>query len=368
VGCAGLGEVEATQLRAIVEQAAALLAQRWAWGEAHDADLVLADPGTEAALRVVADARERGAQVVAVVDPSRSGPPSDPTLERPLQLDAVLRLLDRHDADAGATFTHEYVARADATDLSAFFGAELLSAIPDSRTAQQQPVPNDAGQEAAEHHEPAAAPAAATPAPATPPAPEPVRAAPLAERAAYPLADYLSSALIGLPSRIALPGAPALVIDPQARSYHSTGDLAALEPYLQQRIPRTDWTALLPSMLKAVRAEVPARSFDLLLWYVALRGTERLAPHLDPGGTYRLKRALDLSRDHPRGAKVAAAMAVPRALHEIATLSATSVVEVYRIVSAFDAIGYLEWQPRARVRTPDTSGSKLPARRPGVTR
>jgi hypothetical protein len=182
------------------------------------------------------------------------------------------------------------------------------------------------------------------------------------------LADYLSSALIGLPSRIALTGAPALVIDPQARSYHSTGDLAALEPYLRQRIPRTDWTALLPSMLKAVRAEVPARSFDLLLWYAALRGIERLASHLDPGGTYRLKRALDLSRDHPRGARVATAMAAPRALHEIATLSATSVVEVYRIVSAFDAIGYLEWQPRARARTPDASASKPPARRPGVTR
>jgi hypothetical protein len=98
-----------------------------------------------------------------------------------------------------------------------------------------------------------------------------------------------------------------------------------------------------------VRKEVPARPFDLLRWYHALRTQpQKLSPHLDPGGIYRLRTPLELTKDHPRGARIAAAMGTPKGLAEIASASATSVVEVYGVVSAFDAIGYLDWQPRAK--------------------
>jgi hypothetical protein len=86
----------------------------------------------------------------------------------------------------------------------------------------------------------------------------------------------------------------------------------------------------------------------LRFWH-ALRGAGRsLAPHLDPGGTYALRGDLPLGADLPRVQRVLAALAAPRGLAEVASQSGTSVVEVYGVVSALDAIGQLGWTPRKR--------------------
>ncbi len=201
---------------------------------------------------------------------------------------------------------------------------------------------------------PAVAPVAPAPAPTPAKAPEPVVAKPsAAERARYPLLDYVRQGLIGVPSRIALANAPQIVLDPINKVFHAIGDLRALEPYFNELLSRTDWMAMTPPLLVATRREVPARPFDLLIWYVTLRGAQgKLAARLDPGGTYQLSRTLDLASDHPRAHRIAQAMqGPPRRLAEIATASSTSVAEVYEVVSAFDAIGYVSWQPAARGRS-----------------
>jgi hypothetical protein len=107
--------------------------------------------------------------------------------------------------------------------------------------------------------------------------------------------------------------------------------------------------AVLPSQLAEVRTRVPGRPYAVLRFWHALRGAGRsLAPHLDPGGTYALRGDLPLGADLPRVQRVLAALAAPRGLAEVASQSGTSVVEVYGVVSALDAIGQLGWTPRKR--------------------
>lgn len=179
-----------------------------------------------------------------------------------------------------------------------------------------------------------------------------VAAKPAAPRASYPLVEYLTGKLIGLPSRIAPAGLPALVLDPQQQAFHADGDLATLAGYFELLLPRTQWMAVLPSQLAEVRARVPGRPYAVLRFWHALRGAARsLAPHLDPGGTYALRGDLPLAADLPRVQRVLAALAVPRGLAEVASQSGTSVVEVYEVVSALDAIGQLAWTPRKRPGT-----------------
>ncbi len=186
------------------------------------------------------------------------------------------------------------------------------------------------------------APAADAPAP-------PVAAKPAAPRASYPLVEYLTGKLIGLPSRIAPVGLPALVLDPQQQVFHAESDLATLAGYFELLLPRTQWMAVLPSQLAEVRARVPGRPYAVLRFWHALRGAGRsLAPHLDPGGTYALRGDLPLAADLPRAQRVLAALTVPRGLADVASQSGTSVVEVYEVVSALDAIGQLAWTPRKR--------------------
>jgi hypothetical protein len=48
-------------------------------------------------------------------------------------------------------------------------------------------------------------------------------------------------------------------------------------------------------------------------------------------------------------------MVVPRRLAEIASMSATSVSDVFAVVSAFAAIGYLDQHARPRPAAPRTS-------------
>jgi hypothetical protein len=203
--------------------------------------------------------------------------------------------------------------------------------VPSAANARPTSPPGDAGVA-----KPAPALAAVVPKPAAP-------------KASYPLVEYLTGKLIGLPSRVAPGGLPAIVLDPQRQVFHAEGDLAALAPYFDLLLSRTQWLAVLPSQLADVRVRVPGRPYAVLRFSHALRSAGRsLASHLDPGGTYALRGELPLEADLPRVQRVLAALAAPRGLAEIASQSGTSVVEVYEVVSALDAIGQLAWTPRKR--------------------
>jgi len=170
----------------------------------------------------------------------------------------------------------------------------------------------------------------------------------------YPLRDYLAGTLLGGPSRIALPGLPALILDPKEQVFHAEGGLSALEEYCKRPLRRADWRPALSAELREARERIPARPYLRLLWLERMiTSNGYLSQHLDPGGSYKLTRLLELAQDYPRAFRIGAAMmGQPLRLHEIVAASQTSMAEVFSVVSAYDAIGWVEWQLRESFRSP----------------
>lgn len=178
----------------------------------------------------------------------------------------------------------------------------------------------------------------------------PARLEALAEASVPRLADYLDGDLVASPSQLQLDGAAALTLDPKQRVFHAEVDLAALVPYAGQPLPRSTMRGLSSTELNRVRESQPARSYDELKWLVALlRGGGRLAPRLDPGGSFQVSAPLQVDPDFHRHGAIVAAMARPARLHEIAAASTASMEQVFDVVSAYDAIGRVTWTPRQRL-------------------
>jgi hypothetical protein len=167
--------------------------------------------------------------------------------------------------------------------------------------------------------------------------------------ATWPLIDYLTRNLLGGPARIVLPGHTELVLDPKNVVFHAEGRMPALEGYCRQPLRVGDWRRLVNYELDALRLRVPARPYLRLIWTDRfIRSDGYLASHLDPGGTYRLTRWLELAQDYPRAFRVGANMMQPLKLHEIARASEVGLAEVFDVVNAYEAIGYVEWAHRER--------------------
>ena len=152
---------------------------------------------------------------------------------------------------------------------------------------------------------------------------------------------------------IGFAGAPTLTLDPKHREILANGSLDLLEAYAREPIAVSDWKALTSVELARVRAETRARSYEQLLWLEALLNSQgRLAGRLDPGGSYRLKRHVDVSPNYRQHHRIVGCMRTPARLHEIARNAGAPMADVFDLVNAYDAIGAIEWQPRERLRTP----------------
>jgi hypothetical protein len=410
VAFAGFADAEMTELRVLVARAGELLDTPWSLDDAAVADLVVFDPAQTDGAAAAAAAAVRGVPCVAI----DADDDVELMLMRPFEIDGLMQLLVSAQSrlpERPAAVTASVVggamqfgflraepdlARDGGISLEAFFTADLIGLIPNAQpgeTSSSAPrwstrasddallaavaaLPSAAlsvgapggdapAVGAAAAGGPAAAVntagrAAAAPAPDAAVADLPQEPAPVAAaRAQYPLLDYLQSGLIGLPSRIALDGAPPLVLDPATRSFHAAASLRELEPYLDTPLSRTQWSALLPSQLAALRAEQPGRPYDLLRWYQALRQVRPgVPPGIDPSASYRLAQPLDIAGDHLRAARIVAAMDVPRGIGEIANRAGCSVVEVYAVLGAFAAIGRLEEHARPRPPQPGTAARR----------
>jgi hypothetical protein len=405
VAFAGVSAAEMAELRQMVARAGELLDTPWSVSDAGLADLVVFDPAQPDGAAAQARAGERGVACVAI----DADDDMDLMLMRPFEIDGLMQLLvsaqSRLPARPAAVAANVVggamqfgFGLGDAepsgtvgVSLEAFFTADLIGLIPDAQPGEYSSSaprwgagPTDdallaavaalpasaltgAGSVPAAVErvaEPAAGSAPAAAAPAVEPAAAVEAAAAAVEgraspppvappRAVYPLLDYLQGALIGLPSRIVLAGAPPLVLDPASRAFHAAASLQELEPYLDTPLSRTQWTALLPSQLAAVRADIPARPFDLLWWYQALREVPPgVPPGVDPSASYRLAEPLEIAGDHLRAARIVGAMDVPRGIGEIANRAGCSVTEVYAVLGAFAAIGRLEQHARPRTAVP----------------
>jgi hypothetical protein len=372
IAIVGVSEMETAHLRLLLRSTEKELDHEWRWGAENDADLVVADVRSFAGQMARTRAQGSGVRCAVFSDAKVEG--ADLILRRPLQRANVIAVLNRaaegrvRDPKVGANNADFYTR-----DLGEGASAAIL---PELETRFHQPgsivgldellrpepvelrgdhcwmPPGEssvAASAASAGREVAVEEPARTVAQANALRTYATRESMLADTAPRDLRAYLDVHLLQVPARFALPGAPALVLDPKNKVAHVAGGLSALAPYCRSRWRLCDWQSLTSAELAEVRETQPAQSYARLVWlHVLLLSGGQLASHLDPGGTYRLKHWVEIEKELSRYFRIASAMLQPLRLHEIAAAAAAPMADVFDLVNAYDAVGLIEWQPRAR--------------------
>lgn len=170
-----------------------------------------------------------------------------------------------------------------------------------------------------------------------------------AERNDGELPFFFEAGVLGGPAQIQLGDAPVLTLDPKNEVFHADASLSALEPYCQGKLQRSAWKKLTTADLNQARSSAPSRPYWHLRWlHALLQSNGRLASHLDPGGTYRLKEQVFVEPGYRSHGLIAATMDHPLRLNEISATAKVRMEAVFDMVNAYEAVGQIEWSPRQR--------------------
>lgn len=394
IAVVGVSDEETAHLRLLMRKATAELSHSWQWGNESRADLLIVDPSSFAGQMARTRAHAAGMRYAIFSDEPVSG--EDLVLRRPLKLVNVVAVLNQAaamasrpddiephkqdfylgetgdetaiDADMLALSERESTRRhADAAPgleellridpIEIKEAARVKTALDENTT-----VLGTSGPTARSDVRGREAPDVFTRSTDRPPETVLVRGE-STDTSRRNLRAFLDSDILGGPARITLPEAPALALDPKNKMFHSAGRLATLEPYCRTALRPSDWQRLTTSELNELRIAEPPQPYQRLIWlYVLVHSEGKLARHLDPGGTYRLTRWIEIERDFSSYFRIASTMLQGARLHEIAATSSASMSDVFDVVNAFDAIGLIEWQPR----TPRGSGEPVEEPKSGL--
>jgi hypothetical protein len=389
VGCS---EEEVARLRLLLRMGAARFASRWRISDTEAPELVLLDPETSLGKAARELALETGRPYICIVELGTEDGP-DWALRRPLKLDAMVRMLntlcpppvapgaepaikivaqgeDFFEMDLGEASTAaptdelpevrlpEIVRGFGAHDVEGLFRRDPLANTPDvlvpHRLSDDTRIEYTEGPtlRTAARIDDTAERMGKRETQQAPNIDPSLRRNVSVDTSTHPLVDYLTKSILGAPARISLGGLPTLVLDPVSQCYHTDADLPALELYCLQELPRTAFEALTSADLAAVRARHPAKPWNRLHWqsrYLTSNG--KLSSQLDPGGKFRIERAIELARDYPTAYRISTALLHElQPLHEIAKAAKASMTEVINVVNAYEAINLLESQLRERFR------------------
>ena len=388
IAVVGVSDEETAHLRLLMRKAESELSHRWRWGSESGADLLVTDPSSFAGQMARTRATAGGMRCAIFSDEPVAG--ADLVLQRPLRLANVVAVLNRAAAMAEQTegivphkqdFYFREVGEdgGDAVDLpepelarppgeaapgldellridadeakeavrvSASLDANTTVFGSGGPTARSEVRGRDAPDVFSRSRDESASDASAR------------RAG--GDQTRRSLRVWLEGELLGGPARVALPDSPPLVLDPKLEVFHASARLAELEPYCRTALRQSDFEPLTTAELAELRASVPAQPYLRLIWlYVLVHSEGQLARHLDPGGTYRISRWIEIERDFSAYFRIASTMLQPARLHEIAAASGASMSDVFDVVNAYDAVGLIEWQPRA-----PRPGNEPPAEKP----
>jgi hypothetical protein len=347
IAVAGVSEQEVAHLRLLIRKCAGTLGQEWRWGEESGADLLVVDPDVFAGQ--MARTRAQGTGVRCAVFSDRVVEGADLVLRRPLTRANLVEVLSNVLASAApepeinsATRNEEFYSRDLGEDSSAPSTIEL--SVPASGLDEAlRPQPLELREMVARD-----APVPRSAIPNDMSRKYATREAMIEDTAPRELREYLESDLLRMPARYSLPGAPVLILDPKNKVAHAAGSLGALQPYCRAKWRLCDWQPLTGAELADARAEQQSHAYPRLVWLQALLHADgHLARHLDPGGTYRLKQWFDIDKDLARYFRIAKALLEPARLHEVAAAAGAPMAEVFNLINAYDAIGMIEWTPRA---------------------
>jgi hypothetical protein len=318
---AGLAETERSELSRLLARAGTTLDEPWVLNDGSErADLVIIDPEHFAGRVARVRALNERTNLAVVVDAEAETPEAWLVLRRPLSMPALVEMFNRASCCDGA----------------------VPSRPPASNDAEQPVIVADVDEARASFGTP---------------------------RAPRPCTEYESLTQRG-PVVIERAGLPKLFIDPAAGNYHANATLSKLEPYFLDPLKPAEYRQIGATRLQEMRGSAPGRPLVHLHWMSALlRSNGCLGPHLDPGGTYRVKRWLSVYGEYRKQYRIATMMLRPLRMHEIARKADAKMIEVFDVVNAYDAIGLLEWEPRkSRYAVEATVEKPRAAATPGTAR
>ncbi len=355
----GVSEQEIAHLRLLLRRCADALDCAWRWGEEDGADFVIVDVDTFAGQ--MARTRALGAGIRCAVFSDRPIEGADLVLQRPLRRDNFVDVLNRASTSA---VSHTPIASIVGSE--DFYNADLGESGAPPPELREATAVAAKGLDEALRAEPLElremtardAPVARAAIPAD--RKYASREAMLEDTAPRGLREFLDGNLLLMPARHALPGARAITLDPKNRVAHIAGGLGAFEPYVRARWRLCDWQRLTSAELADIRADEQSHSYTRLAWlYVLLHSGGNLSRHLDPGGTYRVTQWIEIERDLARYFRIGKALLQPARLHEVAAAAGAPMADVFDVVNAYDAVGLLEWEPRAKREAPKPAASLM---------
>lgn len=376
----GVADEDVARLCLLLRRILPRLQGRWRWGLPSRADLVIVDASNVVGWMGLTRARATGVRCAVIA--SSESQQAEYALSRPFEatdLEFALNAVSRESAPPPGLQPHLYdfyydelgcpsEARKQMSATPAAAGLdEYLRTHADRQIAVERPrLPQVASLRQAPlaaHIDPPANPAAWHL--------EPVRHSRGGlslvhsrhddEMTRHTLWAYLTGHLMIAPRRLEKAGLPTLVLDPVNRVFHSESLLRQLQPHCSVSTALSEWQPLGPAELQHLRREQPAQPYSKLLWLDALTHADgQLALHLDATAMYRLKQWLEIDDSLPRQQRIATSMVRARRLDEISETSRVSMADVFDAVSAFDAIGHVEWSPAAaQVATTSHSGERI---------
>lgn len=403
----GANDETIAHLRLLLRMGATRLRHDWHWGTELEADFVVVEPGTLAADTIQTHCQAAGIPF-AVMCEQNAVVVQGMALRRPLKLDQIVAVFDAAGASSAGSaevqafgddfYTTQHLGEdvptgSDAADVWAahernmdsaprprsapvqdldhlLYGdplaepVELGPLVPEGTEVDPIEQPRTARSERSRHNADermAATLIGVSTVDVAPIVPQvrgmsPAAAAAAANAAAKrarenptrPLPDFLESHVVASPTQLRVEDAPVLTLDPKHRHFHAAGPLQGLAALVERGVMQDQVATVAGSELARVRLTEPGRSYDELRWLVALlQSSGTLSSRLDPGGTYCVREALVLDPEYRHHGAVVAALRAPSRLHEAAQMSGAPMGDVFDIVNAYDAIGRLEWTPRA---------------------
>ncbi len=377
----GVSDEDVAHIRLLIRKAAGALSHAWRWGSDSQSDILVVDTSNFAGQMARSRAKVTGMRVVLVCD-AGVDTEGDPAFIRPFKPENIIDVLNRA---TGASGSMSGVVRAGSDFFLSQSQFDLDSENEDLRLIRDEPRMSDPDvapgldellrnnpqvdirrglnpqklDESAEiagagaptrrsaHRADVDREALAVPLNAASAARTPERKQMIEDLSLHRLRDLLEGGLLGGPVQIAWKGAGTLSLDPKHKVFHSGDSLRDLEVYCRESSRLSDWQRLTTAELGIIRESQPGQLYQNLIWLdVLLHSGGRLASNLDPGGTFSLTSAFKLEQDYPSYARISTALMQPARLHEIAASCRCEMTDVFNVVNAYDAIGWLKWTPR----------------------
>jgi hypothetical protein len=318
----GMGSQEEASLKGLFEQANARLNGSWSLAALNDADVLVIDVDSMYGHMTWLREHNSGRPIVAMSAGEHAE--ADYVLHPPISVDALARLLGELAGIAPRPAAPEPPQPAAAQ------APKPAEAAPPRPEAPRPEKPKAEAPVAAPRAEPAKPPAAPEPAPVVEAPPPPPPRDPM-------LADYLQGNALPGPVKLAIEGAPLLVLDPKSQTYLGPATLKGFAPYCKRVIRPEHWTAITSGEFDKLKAELgSAQPFMRLQWLCGLfAGDGHIAEGYDQNLKFKLSKWPQIEREYPKHFRIATVMMKgPQLLTEIAEGAGVPLGEVTDFVNA----------------------------------